>query len=301
MPVGRTLRVPGGRTPPPGTPARLLALLLAVAGLVAAAAGCSSSPAEPPAATLAQLHALPPIYQYLIATGPVDRRISTAEQRLTATCMARYGFRFQPTTPATDAEAADAPTPFGLESLDRPTPEKIPPPLPESRTQQYGRALNGDEIHRISVRGARLHVTRPATGCTAEAQQRLLGAGRVRWLQVLVLLYEAEEDARQLLDTDPEFRTANARWSTCMRQGSFSYPDPMTLFRALSPDVDLRASPATRADLVCKTDTGFLHTAYTRLAAAQQRVLDRDPTVVRDWTALRARQDVAARAILGGG
>jgi hypothetical protein len=282
--------------------------MLALAALIASAAACDTSrspvgadqPSRPSAA-LAVLHKLPPIYALVYIPTAVDQRIALAEQRLTTACMAKRGFRYDPTPPAQTQDTVWAgPTPFGLETLDPPAttgPTPAPSEPPESQREQYGRALSGDPQRRITARGARIRVSAPRDGCIAETQRRLRGSGRVRWMQLRVLLYEAEQDARQQLDRDPEFRAANARWQRCMHDAGFPWADPMQLLHALPADADIRTSPATRADVRCKDQTGYLTVAYTRLAAAQQKPLDKDPTLVRDWRSLLHRQDVAARTV----
>ena len=73
----------------------------------------------------------------------------------------------------------------------------------------------------------------------------------------------------------------------------------MALLDDRSGATDLVADPTIRHDLTCKAETGYLEAAYERLAAVERQVLDRDPSVTRDWTALRDRQDAVARIVLG--
>jgi hypothetical protein len=305
-------RVPGGYQPPGTRAARRVGLILALATVLASAAACDSprspagadQPSGPPAA-LAALHTLPPIYALVYAPNAIDPRIAVAEQRLTAACMANRGFRYRADPPAPAAQRQDSawggPTPFGLETLDlaaTAAPTETPSEVPSGERARYARALFGDPQQRVTAKGARVEVFRPRDGCAADAQRRLLGKSRVRWMQLRVLLYEAEQDSRQQLDRDPEFRAANARWQQCMRPGGFSWADPMQLFHDLPPNVDIRTSPATVADARCKDQTGYLTTAYIRLAAMQQQRLDKDPSVVKDWRSLLHRQVVAAQVVL---
>lgn len=297
-------RVPGDHSSP-GTRARSIGLALAL-GVVVAAATASNTVKRTPAAhqpntALPALRKLPPI-NALVAPTAANYRITLAEQRVTTACMAKRGLRYHPTPPANAQDlAAQAPAPFGLESLDPPAttgPGPTKPEPPRNQSEQYTRALFGDPGHRVTARGARIRVSRPANGCIAEAQQRLLGDRRVRWIQLLILLHEAEQDSRQRLDRDPDFRAANARWQQCMHQAGFNSTDPLQLLHALPPDADIRTSPTTQADIRCKHQTGYLPTAYTRLAAVQQKRLDEDPSMAADWKSLIHRQDTAARAVL---
>jgi hypothetical protein len=49
----------------------------------------------------------------------------------------------------------------------------------------------------------------------------------------------------------------------------------------------------------CKSDTGYLRTAYTRLAVVQQAWLDAHPAALATWRSLMQRQDGVARDVLG--
>jgi hypothetical protein len=248
------------------------------------------------AAALAALHRLPPIYVLVYRPTEVDQRIALADLRLTTACMAQHGFRYQAKAPEVLPDTIwEGPEPFGLETLDPPAAAAAAAAEPPRQSERYARALYGDPDRRITARGARVRTDGPLDGCAADTQRRLLGAGRQRWMQVRILLYEAEQDARKRLDSDHGFRAANARWRDCMHENGFPWADPMALFHALPADADIHTSPATRADLSCKDRTNYLATAYGRLAVLQQQQLDTDHTVVRDWKALLHRQDLAAR------
>jgi hypothetical protein len=224
------------------------------------------------------------------------RQIGLADQRLVAACMAREGFAYRAAAPPAD-EAADVarPEPFGREHVPGGAPGATADPseVPSAGGPGYSRALFGDPARRVIARGARMTVSGPADGCIAEAKVRLLGGDRERWMRAQILLFEAQEDAGRDLGRDPVLAAANARWRECVRAVGFDWPDPI---RALAD----RTDRAARTDVGCKRRTGFLDTAYARLAAAQQRRLDRNPALLADWTALLHRQEVAARAVLAG-
>ena len=303
---------PGDHWSPGGRAARIVALgLLVVGGLVTATA-CStaSSPPRPssatglPAAALVKLHSLPPIYARVYTWSASGQRISLAQQRLATACMAQHGFRYQPAPPATAEDMAhDNPMPFGLESVESltspsTTGTSAAPTEDPTKSAKYSRALLGDPTRLITARGAQLTVSRPATGCLAEAEQRLLGTGRARWIQLRILLFEAEQESLRQVNNDPGFRAVNARWQQCMHKAGFSWSDPQQLLNGLPRTTDLRTHPATRADVRCKNETGYLAVAYPRLAAVQQGLLNKDPKVLADWTTLLLRQDRAAQRVL---
>ncbi|GAA2756846.1 hypothetical protein [Actinopolymorpha rutila] len=259
----------------------------------------SRSAASPAAA--AELSERLPISGLLYTWTGSDERIARAQQHLITACMKKQGFDYESAPIPKAADVADArPTPFGLESLDPPGPDSdqtLPPEPHESAA--YVHALFGDPGKRISATGKFLKVTRPATGCQADAEKRLLGDGRLRWLQLRLQVGDGEKESRQRLEKDAAFRAANQRWQQCMRQAGIKVNDPLQLLQGLPADTDVRTNPATRADVHCKADTGYLATAYTRLAAAQRAWLARSPRVLTDWKTLARRQDAAARTVLG--
>ncbi|MGW6394375.1 hypothetical protein ACWFR1_28620 [Streptomyces sp. NPDC055103] len=296
--------------------ARGLVRALATGMALAACAGCSGAgsatgrtptpttaakPAADPA-ELTALHRLPPVTGLLFTPQP---RAVEAQQKVAIVCMAEQGYRYAPVPPPKSPGADERPQPFGLESTT-PAPAATPsgptekPPRPGSpeSTDAYARALFGDEAKRVTALGARLSVSRPGNGCLAEAETRLLGDGRMRWLQVRILLFEAQEQARKDVEKDPAFRTATARWRECMDRAKVKAEDPVRVQRSLRTEADQRSSPVAAADLRCKAETGYLTTAYERLAAVQQRRLDEHPDIGRDWKKLSARQEKAADEVL---
>ncbi|MFE7765213.1 hypothetical protein [Streptomyces sp. NPDC057438] len=227
-------------------------------------------------------------------------RVHEAEQRLVAACMSARGFQYVP-APTASGDSGTSPALFGIETLDAPSGDMTREPLPAERQrgEDFARALYGDPDRMISARNKMIRVTRPATGCLAEAQTRLLGkGGRARDLELRLQLDQGERDALQELEEDRAFRITNTRWKTCMARAGVTAKDP----RQLAADLPVTADPATnstaRTDLTCKKRTGYLQRAYTRLAAIQQRWLDNNREPAAEWQALRLREDRAARSIL---
>lgn len=257
------------------------------------------------AEALERLHRLPPVTDRVFAWTDVHYRGAEAQRRYAIDCMARQGFHYAP--PATPAagpgkDEDQRPRPFGLESAPSAAPptraprgETPPKPGSPEASPAYAKALFGDESKRVTAVGAKgMKVSRPGDGCLADAEKRVLGDGRMRWLQVRIMLFEAQEQARKDVEQDPAFRNATGRWRQCMERAGFpGQRDPLGLPRTPSGDM-------VKADLRCKSETGYLTTAYTRLAAVQQRWLDANPAVVKDWTALLARQDKTSREVLAG-
>ncbi|MDX3229192.1 hypothetical protein [Streptomyces sp. ME19-01-6] len=283
------------RRVPRGLVVALVLVTTLAAGVLTGCSRGTAPPPEPPP-SLAELKARLPLYRFLYALTADDVRVSEARQRLIAACMDRHGFRYTPPpAPRTSDHATSYPAPFGLEPADL-----VPPAVPEEpRGEAYVRALYGDPDKRISATDRTLRVTRPATGCQADAEERLLSDGRVRWLTLRLRLDDGEKQSRGAIGQSVEFRAVGDRWQRCMRQAGFDDSDPVALQRDLPAEADARTGPRARADLRCKESTGYLTTAYTVLGAAQRAWLTEHPTVERDWTALRDRQIRAAHDALG--
>lgn len=235
-----------------------------------------------------------PFQRLLYLPSAAVLRVQRAEQQLTVACMARHGFTFKPVT---SVGSGEHPTPFGLESLAPQPPDASVPPE-KSRGKAFTRALYGDPGKRISAKGRMLKVTRPADGCQAEAEKRLLGDARLRWLQLRIQLGEGEKEARDQVEEDAAFRALQARWSRCMSQAGFREKDPLDVLLSLPRGTQPAANPAARADMRCKGATHYLPTAYARLRAVQQKWLDDHAATLTEWNRLQTRQDTEARKVL---
>ncbi len=273
---------------------RPVVVVLAVA-LSALLAGSASDVAV---SGRAEARIVPPINRMMYQPDDRDRRIADAKDVLVAGCMAGQGLDYTPQVEhVTGDETLAALRPFGLESLENIAAEPLPPePV---RDERYTRALFGDPDRRMVARGERLEISWPATGCQADAEHRLLGDRRQRASELRLRLYDGERDAREQLDRDPVFVAVNAGWRKCMNRRGIDAPDPADLLSALPADTNFATDPAARADLKCKQETGYLHTAYARLAFLQQQWLDTHGELIGEWLALRQRQDTVARQVLG--
>ncbi|WP_043669377.1 hypothetical protein [Streptomyces xylophagus] len=286
---------------------RKIAVIATAVAVVACAAWVfvgRSGPSAPAAGRsqpdIARLSAALPFYALLHAPSERQWRIAEAERRLAITCMAAHGFRYTPAAvPRPSAATADHPLPFGLESLTADTAAPAPAASERQESKAFLAALYGPADRRISAKGKSIKVSWPAEGCQAEAEKRLLGSERPRWLQVRIELGEGEQQARENLDKDPSFRTANARWARCALAAGVESDDPVHLLNSLPRDTDFATSPVAKADVRCKSDTGYLRTAYTRLAVVQQAWIDAHPAVLTSWRSLMQRQDGLARGVLG--
>jgi hypothetical protein len=281
-------RVPGGSRPP-GTAAVIAGcLLVAVLGGVTASARVTSASAY----RAAPMHIL---YEHTLATD----RIAQAEHRLITDCMAKHGHTYTGAAPVTD-QNPDRPTPFGYETLPDGTTSTDPPAeQPASQALGYERALLGDPAQRLVAEVGGMRVSGPAGGCIAEAKQRLLPNQREQWMRLQIQLYQAQDRAVRSLAEDARFRAATEQWRTCVRGYGFTWKNPVEAQLALPVGADARTYPGTLVDLHCKERTGYLATAYARLADAQRRELGPTPNMLTEWQNLLRDQDEIAAA-LGG-
>ncbi|MFF0014629.1 hypothetical protein [Streptomyces sp. NPDC005374] len=253
--------------------------------------------------SVARLALRPPINGIFYRWTEPQHRVALAKQRLIVGCMTKLGFRYEPAPVAEVTDGtAERPSPFGLEPLPprgtEPS-ESLPPEQPRSKA--FTRALYGDPDHKISAKGASLQVSRPADGCQAEAEQRLLGGteGRLRYLRLRLQLHDGQNESLERLDQDAQFRAVNERWRTCVLRAGVETTDPVTLVKSLPADTDLYKHPAAQADLRCKGETDYLAISYTRLAAEQSKWLTENPEVLPGWRSLQLRQSTVAGEVLG--
>ncbi|MEU2721758.1 hypothetical protein [Streptomyces smyrnaeus] len=267
-----------------------------------ALAGPAAPSARPSGATaeLAELKADVPLNRVLYAPTDADVRVSVAKQRLITDCMADKGFDYQPPpVPRVSAADVEYPKPFGLEPTVRGGSQQPTERLREKkRSKAFSRALFGDPDRRISVKGKELKVTRPATGCQADAERRLSGNARVRLLELRLLLGDGEKHSRGAVAKDADLRKVNRAWQKCMARAGHDQKNPMGVVKKLKPGEDVRKSPLAQADLECKETTDYLATAYKALASAQRHWLGEHSKAFAEWKALNRRQQAAAREIL---
>jgi len=276
-----------------------LALVATAAWALSGRTSASSPSARPDTASAAPWARLP-LYGLLHAPTDASRRAHEAEQRLVATCMAAHGFRYTPAFAASD-DSGTSPALFGIETLDPPTGAAEPEPRPteQRRGEDFDRMLYGDPDRRISARNKVVRVTRPATGCLADAQTRLQGkAGRKKDLTLRMRLDQGERDALQALEKDSAFRAVTARWRACVARAGINAADPRELAGDLPRGTDPTTSPSLRTDVKCKERTGYLKRAYGRLAVMQQRWVDENQKPVAEWKTLRRAEDREARQVL---
>ncbi|GGS99882.1 hypothetical protein [Streptomyces chromofuscus] len=307
-----------GTRPSPGRRSRRkagTALFLLAPVVLAATIGWSlqdddAAPQDERTSSLAALRTALPLHRLLNSSTETARQVHRAEQALIAGCMARQGFAYERVpdpAPAGSETAGTAKSYFGIESVDSKASsaeEGAAPgrqPVERNRGQAFDRALYGDPERRISARNKVIRVTRPATGCLAEAQTRLLGEdGRQRDLTLRLVLDQGERDAVERLADDAAFRAADTDWLTCMADAGIEASNPRDFAQDLPRDTDLADDPSVAADLTCKKRTRYLERAYGRLAAVQQDWLSRHEKDAAEWRSLRTHEAGKADEVLRG-
>lgn len=286
-------RVRSGGVSPPERPRRPIAAVV----IVVLTALLSGSAPQVAATGQGNTRVVPPMFGMMYLPDAQDRRITAARDALIARCMAAHGHSYSAQVDdITEDEALAALQPFGLESLENLTSE--PAPAEPVHSEEYARALFGDPGRRVQAHGERLGMSLPANGCQADAEHHLLADQRQRGLELRLRFYDGEREAREQLDHDPAFVAANERWSRCVHRFGVEARTPGELVNELPADTDLATDPAVRADVGCKRETGYLDTAYARLAVLQQNWLDAHADLVAEWLELRQRQHTAALGVL---
>ncbi|MEV5952344.1 hypothetical protein AB0M11_00960 [Streptomyces sp. NPDC051987] len=222
-----------------------------------------------------------------------DLRVSDAEQRLVARCMARHGFRYWTDPPLSLTESR----PLGYVQDDvrwarahgygsritaKEDRARLHNPnsayrkgLTAARRAAYDTALDGGrqaELLRTDIPGGG-RVSKQTGGCDGEAERRLYGdpatwfrldttASNLRPLYVGKLLH------------DPRFTAAVHAWSACMRRAGHPYHDPDAARQATREHPALR----TRAE-------------EARDFAAEVRIAVADATCAREVSLRSVGQD----------
>ncbi|WP_406839897.1 hypothetical protein ACICHK_33995 [Streptomyces sp. AHU1] len=312
------------------------AVVLATAAVLLAG-GCSSSspsssgPSRPKGAAVAmpEVSSVPrlvtaadrslPIAPYLLSDRQSDE-LTAAQAELTEQCMTRFGLRytapaptpvFRPRTPTqfrygvTDPKAAavDGFAPAG--SRTAPTAAE-PAPLSAEMTLvltgtndphvKPGSTEAGGQVHK----GRRI----PVGGCIGEARARLLSEGPEAGGDA-ELSNDINIDSFESSRRHPLVRAVFAKWSRCMKDRGFSYPDPL----AATGDSAWRTSTASakektaaRADADCKKRNNVVGVWYAVDAALQRQAIERNSAALaKIKKAIGARTRIAAAVLAGSG
>ncbi|MFI5530098.1 hypothetical protein ACIA8O_16290 [Kitasatospora sp. NPDC051853] len=322
----------------PSRPRRSAALLLALPLLLLLPAGCAGTDADPsrdaaaPTRTAVppQVPAVPvldsandrplPLDAYLLAPAQL-LTVQQAQARLTTACMTRFGFDFAPPQPSPPPRDSDAPTtrvdgrygPQNAAAMAKwgyhpeggdPGAGAQPPRLelsPEMTTALRGAS---DPRQKYGPGGQSVNGrTVPDRGCVGEAVRTLTGSadGRIGDAQL------AEDlKFRTLVDSQKDARTAAvfARWSECMKESGFDYPDPVAALGDKAwqdgPTPSPRELRVATADAACRHRTNLVGVWYSVDSAYQERAIAENAAAMAQIrTALHAQVDAATAALKG--
>ncbi|MFD4602509.1 hypothetical protein ACFWPQ_31335 [Streptomyces sp. NPDC058464] len=237
---------------------RSAARLSAVAAVAALAlTGCSRTSGDGSAPVAA--------HRVRDLTYAEDLRVSDAEQRLVARCMARHGFRYWTDRPLSLAESR----PLGYVQDDvnwartygygsritaKEDRARLHNPnsayrkgLTATRQAAYDTALDGGrraELLRTDVPGGG-EVRKQTGGCDAEAERRLYGDPQT-WFRLDTTASNLRPLYVGKLLHDRRFTAAVHAWSACMKRAGHPYPDPDAARQAARehPAVQSRAEEA---------------------------------------------------------
>ncbi|MET9351415.1 hypothetical protein ABZY14_00100 [Streptomyces sp. NPDC006617] len=209
------------------------------AGITALVTGCTHDTGPRAAATAAQ-RAAPRELTYA-----EELRLSDAQQRLIARCMAEQGFTYHVFRPLTVEEHHPVgyvqddvawAREHGYGSRIQAKADKARPGNPniayreslsEDRRESYDTALGGGSAARelsAEVPAGGTYRKRVG-GCVAESEQRLYGDLET-WFAADKTASGLQAHAMEAVLEDSRFTAAVERWSQCVRRAGHSYPDP---------------------------------------------------------------------------
>ncbi|MEV5506436.1 hypothetical protein [Streptomyces orinoci] len=191
-----------------------------------------------------------------------------------------------------------------------PSPATAPSPAP-SASPGAGQQADGD----IPPAVAQAFFDDPRKGklgCEGEAREKLLGKSPET---MFTLLQQYRSEALTAAQGDSRVRSVTAKWSACMKDSGFLYPNPLApghdrtlLGRGLPTPKGASLPPPSPAeievavtDIKCKRQTGYLQTIALVNAAYQQQISRKQAQHLDEMRQRQQRNTAAARKILAGG
>lgn len=295
---------------------RKLASTLAIATLVAGSvAACSqgggsgtSSVSASASATgsRARLASLP-LTGLMDMNSESQKVMMNASDKLTGQCMKQKGFDYHSMTSQMGSFNTDEEMPlgmFGLESLkDFPTsgPSGGYTPTKQEQSKAYQEALNGTGKKTINVdMGDGKTFPMPADGCQFEAQNVMFGSseGFAGFMKQMGGVTKASSDAETAAKANPEMIALNAKWRQCMKKKGFTVTTPQDALKNMPQKISTWKQG--KADIDCKTETGYLDTAYRILGKAQQDQIDRNPALATEMKSVMDKILETSKKVLSG-
>ncbi|MFF3389999.1 hypothetical protein ACFYW1_03455 [Streptomyces sp. NPDC002669] len=147
------------------------------------------------------------------------------------------------------------------------------------------------------------------TGCESEARKKLRGGNQT---PLFMIIQQLTAQSLSAANGDSRVKHAQSRWSACMKDSGFAYPDPLKpahdrslLGRGLPIPAGATLPPPSPAeievavqDVKCKRKTAYLQTVTMVTAAYQQAYIERDSLSLHEAQQARTREVRAARRLL---
>ncbi|MER6663021.1 hypothetical protein ABT256_00610 [Amycolatopsis japonica] len=280
---------------------RILRRSATLAAVVLAMASCAAAPAEVDDVGLAL--------------------IERAEGELAAECMARHGFRYWPSAPATPDERREFPYVvddpawarthgYGGDLVAQRERRRAEDPntrylnsLSEERRSAaaaaYGGGAGSSVVEAVAPGGAT--IGQRDTGCLAEAQRTLYG-DFAAWVRASVVTGNLSSLYQPKVTGDPRFHDAVTAWAGCMLSAGLPYASPRHVQQAL-PGLTSGQEPSRARRTEIELAVAEAGCALATPLAGTARELDRHygDEVRRQYraeveTTRRLRRDAAARA-----
>ncbi|WP_405590762.1 hypothetical protein [Streptomyces sp. NBC_01190] len=202
------------------------------------------------------------------------RTLDLAERLLERDCMQGRGFRFWVVPPAPDSAHREFPYAvddiawatahgYGSDLLARARRDAAADPnqryllsLPPDRRTVLIAALNGPRPTGLTADlPGGVRVSHSDEGCTAEAERKLYG-DLPAWFRATRVTAELTGERVAMVQRDPRFLSARARWAGCMKAAGLPYADPQQSRAAATEPERRPGTGATEPERSPGTATG---------------------------------------------
>ncbi|MFE9453049.1 hypothetical protein [Streptomyces sp. NPDC006739] len=143
-------------------------------------------------------------------------------------------------------------------------------------------------------------VSVPKGGCAGEAARKL----STEDAQEFNLVQKLNMSSYVASKKDPAVQEASRRWSSCMKNSGYSYPDPMAAIndsKFSGPTLGPDEKSVAKADVRCKQKVGFVAVWSTVETGYQHALIDHDKSKLAVLKARKAEIVKRADAVVRGG
>lgn len=225
-----------------------------------------------------------PLEEYMMHY-PDEVTLDNVSHRMTAECMARYGFHYVPApagnNPPPSVDAANMVRRYGImdsaqagrygyhlahDTGQQPVPLKV---TAAEYTVLTGRAAAGraESAAKLNYRGKDV----PQGGCLGEAARK--SGENVDQ----TLVERLNKDSLDRSQTEPRVRAAIGAWSACMKKNGYTIADPLVAGDRIGGDSPSGSEiDQAVADVSCKATTGLVQVWYQADAALQRKEIEQN-------------------------